>query len=171
MEESKDLQSIYKIFRTFIYLSLVIEFFEYAITPGMLTFWGGIVADIHGRMKLMDIYQDGHLLHSKIMTLLIICVTCIGTRNKKHLEFNAKRMVIYPLSFGLMLMFLSVWMFYRGWQPCFFSQHVALLPHVGRGHGALPCGVGQHLEVSEGRTAQRPLQPGEREFPAERQED
>ena len=121
MEESKDLQSIYKIFRTFIYLSLVIEFFEYAITPGMLTFWGGIVADIHGRMKLMDIYQDGHLLHSKIMTLLIICVTCIGTRNKKHLEFNAKRMVIYPLSFGLMLMFLSVWMFYRGWQPCFFS--------------------------------------------------
>lgn len=26
MEESKDLQSIYKIFRTFIYLSLVIEF-------------------------------------------------------------------------------------------------------------------------------------------------
>lgn len=30
MEESKDLQSIYKIFRTFIYLSLVIEFFEYA---------------------------------------------------------------------------------------------------------------------------------------------
>ena len=121
MEESKDLQSIYKIFRTFIYLSLVIEFFEYAITPGMLTFWGGIVADIHGRMKLMDIYQDGHLLHSKIMTLLIICVTCIGTRNKKHLEFNAKRMVIYPLSFGLMLMFLSVWMFYRGWQPFFFS--------------------------------------------------
>ena len=123
MEESKDLQSIYKIFRTFIYLSLIIEFFEYAITPGMLTFCGGILADIHGRMKLMDIYQDGHLLHSKIMTLLIICVTCIGTRNKKHLEFNAKRMVIYPLSFGLILMFLSVWMFYRGWRPCFFSLH------------------------------------------------
>jgi len=123
MEESKDLQSIYKIFRTFIYLSLIIEFFEYAITPGMLTFCGGILADIHGRVKLMDIYQDGHLLHSKIMTLLIICVTCIGTRNKKHLEFNAKRMVIYPLSFGLILMFRSVWMFYRGWRPCFFSLH------------------------------------------------
>ena len=59
MEESKDLQSIYKIFRTFIYLSLVIEFFEYAITPGMLTFWGGIVADIHGRMKQDE--ADGHL--------------------------------------------------------------------------------------------------------------
>ena len=123
MEESKDLQSIYKIFRTFIYLSLVIEFFEYAITPGMLTFWGGIVADIHGRMKLMDIYQDGHLLHSKIMTLLIICVTCIGTRNKKHLEFNAKTMVIYPISAGIILMFLSVWVFKQHWPPHIFTLH------------------------------------------------
>ena len=49
MEESKDLQTLYKIFRTFIYLSLVVEFFEYAITPEVLDFWGGILADIHGR--------------------------------------------------------------------------------------------------------------------------
>lgn len=40
MEESKDLQSLYKIFRTFIYLSLVVEFFEYAINPEVLDFWG-----------------------------------------------------------------------------------------------------------------------------------
>ena len=41
------------------------------------------------------------MIYSKVMTLLIICVTCIGTKNKKHLEFNAKKMVIYPISFGL----------------------------------------------------------------------
>ena len=34
MEESKDLQTTYKIFRTFIYVSLVLEFFEYAIEIG-----------------------------------------------------------------------------------------------------------------------------------------
>ena len=80
-----------------------------------------------------------------------ICVTCIGTRNKKHLEFNARRMVIYPLSFGLMLMFLSVWMFPRLATMNILAslQHVALLPHVGRGHSALLCGIGQYLEVSE----------------------
>ena len=123
MEESKDLQSLYKVFRTFIYASVILEFFEYAIDPNMLDFWGGVLVDIHDRIKLMDVYQDGHLLHSKIMTLLIICVTCIGTRNKKHLEFNAKTMVIYPISAGIILMFLSVWVFKQHWPPHIFTLH------------------------------------------------
>ena len=111
MEESKDLQTLYKVFRAFIYISLVMEFFEYALNPETLDLWGGILVDIYDRIKVMDVYQDGHLLHSKVMTLLMICVTCIGTRNKKNLEFNAKKMVIYPISFGMILMFLSVWVF------------------------------------------------------------
>lgn len=123
MEESKDLQTTYKIFRTFIYVSLVLEFFEYAIDPNVIDHWGGILVDIHDRIKLMDVYQDGHLLHSKVMTLLIICVTCIGTRNKKHLEFDAKKMVIYPISIGIILIFLSVWVFYQNWKPSFFSLY------------------------------------------------
>ena len=123
MEESKDLQTTYKIFRTFIYVSLVLEFFEYAIDPNVIDHWGGILVDIHDRIKLMDVYQDGHLLHSKVMTLLIICVTCIGTRNKKHLEFSAKKMVIYPISIGIILIFLSVWVFYQNWKPSFFSLY------------------------------------------------
>ena len=123
MEESKDLQSLYKVFRTFIYASVILEFFEYAIDPNMLDFWGGVLVDIHDRIKLMDVYQDGHMLHSKIMTLLIICVTCIGTRNKKHLEFYAKTMVIYPISAGIILMFLSVWVFKQHWPPHIFTLH------------------------------------------------
>ena len=123
MEESTDLQSLYKVFRTFIYASVILEFFEYAIDPNMLDFWGGVLVDIHDRIKLMDVYQDGHMLHSKIMTLLIICVTCIGTRNKKHLEFNAKTMVIYPISAGIILMFLSVWVFKQHWPPHIFTLH------------------------------------------------
>ena len=98
-------------------------FFEYAINPDVLDFWGGILVDIHDRLKLMDVYQDGHMLRSKIMTFLMICVTCVGTRNKKHLEFNAKRMVIYPITFGVILMFFSVWVFNRHWNPTFFTLH------------------------------------------------
>ena len=123
MEESKDLQTLYKVFRTFIYLSLVVEFFEYAINPEVLDFWGGILVDIHDRIKVMDVYQDGHMLRSKIMTFLMICVTCVGTRNKKNLEFNAKRMVIYPITFGAILMFFSVWVFNRHWEPRFFTLY------------------------------------------------
>ena len=123
MEESKNLQTLYKVFRTFIYVSLIVEFFEYAINPDVLDHWGGILVEIHDRLKLLDVYQNGHLLHSKVMTLLIICITCIGTRNKKHLEFNAKKMVIYPISIGIVLMFLSVWVFYQHWTPNFFTLY------------------------------------------------
>ena len=91
MEESKELQGFYKIFRTVVYVSVLLEFFEYAIDPAMLDHWGGILTDIHGRIKQWMIYHDGNLVYSKIATVLLICITCVGTRNKKHLEFNARR--------------------------------------------------------------------------------
>lgn len=38
MEETKELQTMYKIFRYLIYLSLIVEFFEYAIDPALLDY-------------------------------------------------------------------------------------------------------------------------------------
>ena len=111
MEESKELQGFYKIFRAVVYVSVLLEFFEYAIDPAVFDQWGGILTDIHGRIKRWMIYQDGHLVYSKIATILLICITCIGTRNKKHLEFNARKQVIFPLTGGLLLLVLSVWLF------------------------------------------------------------
>lgn len=106
-----ELQGLYKIFRCAIYVSLLLEFFEYAIDPAMLDHFGGVVCDIHGRIKRWIIYQDGNLVYSKIATFVLICITCIGTRNKKHLEFDARRQVLYPLISGIGLTILSVWLF------------------------------------------------------------
>ena len=39
MEESKDLITGYKIFRSLVYVSLVLEFFLYAVDPAVLDFW------------------------------------------------------------------------------------------------------------------------------------
>ena len=78
MEESKELQGFYKIFRAVIYISVLMEFFEYAIDPAMLDHWGGILIDIHGRIKQWMIYNDGNLVYSKIATFLLICITCIS---------------------------------------------------------------------------------------------
>ena len=111
MEESKELQGFYKIFRAVIYISVLLEFFEYAIDPATLDSWGGILCDIHGRIKRWMIYNDGNLIYSKICTFILICITCIGTRNKKKLEFNAKKQVILPLAFGLELIGTSIWLF------------------------------------------------------------
>ena len=111
MEETKELQTAYKIFRAVIYVSLLMEFFEYAIDPELLDYWGGIVCDVHDRIKRWFIYLDGNLIWSKIATFVIICITCIGTRNKKHLEFDARRQVLYPLISGVGITILSVWLF------------------------------------------------------------
>ena len=111
MEESKELQGFYKIFRAVIYVSILMEFFAYALEPEQLDFLGGLVTDIHGRIKRWMIYHDGNLVWSKIATILLICITCIGTRNKKHLEFDARRQVLYPLVGGLFVTILSIWLF------------------------------------------------------------
>ena len=111
MEESKELQGFYKIFRSVIYVSILLEFFEYAIDPAMLDHWGGILCDIHGRIKRWVIKNDGNLAYSKLATFLLICITCIGTRNKKKLEFNARKQVLYPIIIGMWLVVSSVWLF------------------------------------------------------------
>lgn len=113
MEESKELQGAYKIFRAVIYISVLMEFFEYAIEPAMLDYWGGVLCDIHDRIKQWFIYHDGNLIYCKLATFFLICITCIGTRNKKHLEFDARRQVLYPLISGIVLMVAAVWLFYR----------------------------------------------------------
>lgn len=111
MEESKELQGFYKIFRSVIYVSILLEFFEYAIDPAMLDHWEGILCDIHGRIKRWVIYNDGNLAYSKLATFLLICITCIGTRNKKKLEFNGRKQVLYPIIAGIGLIVLSVWLY------------------------------------------------------------
>ena len=111
MEETKDLTRGYSIFRTVIYVSVLLEFFEYAIDPAMLDNWNGILVDIHDRIKTWFIYHDGNLVFSKIATFVLVCITCVGTRNKKNLEFDARRMVLYPLVSGVGILILSVWLF------------------------------------------------------------
>ena len=108
MEESKELQGFYKIFRAVIYISVLMEFFEYAIDPSPM---GSIVCELHGRIKQWMIYQDGNMVYSKIATFLLVCITCVGTRNKKHLEFDARKQVLYPLVSGVGFIALSVWLF------------------------------------------------------------
>ena len=111
MEESKELQGAYKIFRAVIYISILIEFFEYAIDPTTLDSFGGILSDLHSRVKQWFIYNEGNIIYSKVVTFLLVCITCVGTRNKKNLEFDARRQVLYPLVIGIILLTLAVWLF------------------------------------------------------------
>lgn len=112
MEESKEIQTLYNIFRIAVYVSVVMEFFEYAFDPALLDTFTTILADLHERIGQWTIYQPHHLAYSKIGTLLLVVITCIGTRNKKQIEFDARKMVFWPLVIGFVLVLLSVWFYY-----------------------------------------------------------
>lgn len=77
MEETKELQTLYKIFRYLIYTLLLLEFFEYAIDPAILDHWGGIVCDVHDRIKRWFIYNDGNLVWSKVAIFVAICIVLL----------------------------------------------------------------------------------------------
>jgi hypothetical protein len=111
MEESKELQGAYKIFRAVVYISVLMEFLMYAVDADMLSQWNSVFIDIHRRIKALYIYNDGHIVYSKIATFLLVCITCIGTRNKKQLEMNARHKVLYPLLAGILLLVIAVWLF------------------------------------------------------------
>ena len=112
MEESKELQGVYTLFRTLIYVSLLLEFFMFALDPEQLDFLGGFIVNLHTRLARMDIYRS--LPFSKMVTVLLVIITCIGTKNKKQIEFNAEKMVFWPISIGLILTVLSCFLYY--WQ-------------------------------------------------------
>ena len=124
MEETKEIQGLYKIFRAAVYVSLLLEFFEYAVDPETLDHWNGVLVDIHDRIKTWFIYHDGNLIYAKVTTFLLICITCVGTRNKKHLEMDAQKQVLYPLLGGVGLVAVSVWLFGFSIMPRIYTLKV-----------------------------------------------
>lgn len=110
MEESKEIQSLYKIFRMSVYISIGIEFFMYALDPVALDYMNGILVTFHEKLRTIPIYNN--IVLSKLTTLVLLCVASMGTKAKKNLEFNAKKMVIIPLSCGLVMVIASIIIFY-----------------------------------------------------------
>jgi hypothetical protein len=130
MEESRELQGMYKIFKAAVYISLLMEFCMYAINPEMLDSWNSIVRDIYFRIKSWTIYNDGHLIYSKVATFLLVCITCVGTRNKKHLEMNARRQVLYPLLSGIGLLVVAVWFFGFSINPSIYGFKLNIILYM-----------------------------------------
>ena len=114
MEESKELQGTYTLFRATIYVSLLLEFFMYALDPTALDFLGGVITNVHSRLGRLSMYQ--FLPYSKIVTVMLVIITCIGTKNKKQIEFDARKMVFWPISIGLVLVTVSVFLDSCDWK-------------------------------------------------------
>ena len=77
MEESKEIQSLYKIFRMSVYISIGIEFFMYALDPVALDYMNGILVTFHEKLRTIPIYNN--IVLSKLTTLVLLCVASMGT--------------------------------------------------------------------------------------------
>ena len=117
-------------FRAVIYLPVLLEFFVYAYHPRPSDGWENILYDLQGRIRRWLIYQDGHLVYSKVATILLVCITCVGTRNKKHLEFNARKQVLYPLVGGVLLLVLSVWLYNHPMDVYLYSLRLNIILYM-----------------------------------------
>ena len=93
-----------------VYISIGIEFFMYALDPVALDYMNGILVTFHEKLRTIPIYNN--IVLSKLTTLVLLCVASMGTKAKKNLEFNAKKMVIIPLSCGLVMVIASIIIFY-----------------------------------------------------------
>lgn len=113
MEESKELQGIYTLFRATIYIILLLEFFMYGLDATALSGLNSIVNSFHYRLGGLSMYQ--FLPYSKMVTIMFVIITCIGTKNKKQLEFDARKMVFYPIAFGLGFIIASVFIYNSDW--------------------------------------------------------
>lgn len=97
-----------------VYVSIGVEFFMFALDPVALDYMNGIVSTIHESLSVIPIYDNIYL--SKLTTILLLCIASMGTKAKKDLEFNAKKMVTIPLTIGLILTIASVIIFEIGGQ-------------------------------------------------------
>ena len=102
-EETKEQQQIYNIFRSCIYVFLIIELvmnLPYHPTNRVVAF----ILDLVHRFQIFN-----SVLSCKVFELVCVAVTCIGTKAKKSLKFNIRTMVLYPIIAGFsMIIFCMV---------------------------------------------------------------
>ena len=105
---------MYNFFRSCIYLILIVEIvMNLPITSDnrMTAF----VLELFYRFKVFD-----SVLSCKVMELICVGVTCIGTKARKSLKWNMKTMVVYPMVAGC-TMTLLCFVFHKGAWDIYFS--------------------------------------------------
>lgn len=101
MEDTKELNTLYALFRATIYLILFCE-----IVVFVPFHHGKEVGFIIERIAHIGIYHT--LVNSKFAQILMVAVTCIGTKSVKNMNFNPQKQVIYPLLGGFIGILSSV---------------------------------------------------------------
>ena len=116
-EETKEQQQMYNLFRSCIYIILIVELvMNLPVTADNKV--TSFILDLIARFRVFN-----SVLSCKFMELICIGVTCIGTKARKSLRFNLKTMVLYPIIAGFamiivcMVVHCGMWGGYMGGFP------------------------------------------------------
>ena len=109
MEESKELKNLYSLMQTFIYVTVCIEILLFISFP-----FSTQLTPVLSKLARIPIYSN--VLYSKLFTFFIIMVTSIGTKAKKDIKFDAKKLIIIPLVIGFLLFFGSSFFLKLGYE-------------------------------------------------------
>lgn len=110
MEESKEQQHLHRLLQFSIYLSVAFDILVFVYAVKILAFpWAehyGLHRFFLGLSRLV-MYQAP--LYSKAFTLLLICLTSVGTLGRKQKDLNPKNSIVYPLCAALFVLGVGLW--------------------------------------------------------------
>lgn len=115
VEETKEQQQIYNIFRSFIYIILIFEIVvNLPITANDPI--GGFILNLLHKLGFFN-----NVIICKFMELVCVGITCIGSRPQKDLKFNMRNMVVIPMCIGAYLMLTSILVYRDMWGGSFLG--------------------------------------------------
>lgn len=118
VEETKEQQQMYNVFRSCIYIFLLLE-----IVTNLPIATNDPVGSFFTTF-LSNLGFFNSVVGCKLMELTCVFITCIGTRPQKSLKFNMKRMVIYPMCIGFYLLLMSIFVHKGEWGTMVFGIHL-----------------------------------------------
>ncbi|MGJ1525510.1 TraM recognition domain-containing protein [Sphingobacterium spiritivorum] len=114
MEESKEQQAMHRFLQFAIYLSVAIDILMFIYAEKVIA---SPASERYGlshflvRMARIPIYH--YPVHSKLFTLVLICLVSVGTLSRKEKDLNPKTAIAYPLAAGILLLFAGLWFYGR----------------------------------------------------------
>lgn len=115
VEETKEQQQMYNIFRSCIYITLILEI----VVNLPITANDPVAGFLLGFLRKLGFFNN--VIICKLMELVCVLITCIGSRPQKELKFNLRNMVVIPMCIGVYLLLMSILVYKDMWGGMFLG--------------------------------------------------
>ena len=117
IQETHEQQQIYNLFRSCIYIFLILELIVNMPIGIGSSIMQGFIA-ILGKLEVF-----GSVVICKVMELICVIITCVGTTARRSLNFDVHKKVTYPCVMGILLSVLCCFL-----QPGHWGLVLGLYP-------------------------------------------